>query len=110
MENTKEAIIWSYEIIGLEEKKQLQSLEFNELKQRFSSYLNHLIEKDFNRLISILYRIDIPREKISAALSNNSDERTAGEILTDLIIARQMEKIKTRKAYRENSEIIPGKS
>ncbi|MFI5134400.1 MAG: hypothetical protein ACHQD9_00975 [Chitinophagales bacterium] len=60
--------------------------------------LNFLLDHDFEKLLWILYRIDVPEEKANQALAEKSDHSPA-EILADLIIARQIEKAKTRLQY-----------
>ena len=84
---------------------QLKIQDFSEedkaedLEQRLADYLNDLVATNFNKLIEILYRIDISQEKAVAALANASTDETSGEILAKLVIARQKEKIHFRKLY-----------
>jgi len=60
--------------------------------------LNFLLDHDFEKLIWILYRIDVSEEKAKQALAEKSDHSPA-EVLADLIIARQIEKARTRLNY-----------
>ena len=96
----RQAIIWSYQVfdIILEEKNDNIDLE-----KALAAYLNNLIVKDFNLLISILYRIDIAQEKAVLALSENSEKETAGKTLARLIIERQKEKLYYRNLYKNKS-------
>lgn len=93
----KEAIVWSYRILDLPELERNETPEALELK--LANYLNDLIVNDFNKLIGILYRIDISQEKAVAALAESVDKETGGETLARLIIDRQKEKIYYRKLY-----------
>jgi len=95
------ALQWSFELFALEHSKPNINKSQEELKKVLAQYLNGLIIEDFNLLISILYRIDIPQEKANLALAKKNETTSAGEILAELIIQRQLQKIKTRKAYRE---------
>ncbi len=92
----KKALLWSCEIFGLENR---EYADLEKLREVLSNYLNRIIIEDFNKLIAILYRIDIPEGKARAALAAKKEEESAGEILTDLIIERQLQKIKTWRKY-----------
>jgi len=70
-----------------------------------SGYINPLITNNFNKLISILYRLDINETKLMQLLHDNPAE-DAGMIIADLIIERQLQKIKSRKENTGNN-IIP---
>lgn len=96
-----EALQWSFELLALESSKPNLDKSPGELKKVLAQYLDRLIIEDFSLLISLLYRIDIPQEKASLALAEKNEVTSAGEILAELIIQRQLQKIKTRRAYRE---------
>jgi len=67
--------------------------------------INELIQNDFQKLISILYRLDINEEKLKHLLKENT-QSDAGLIITDLIIERQIQKIKSRQQFsRRDNEI-----
>lgn len=94
------ALLWSYEIVAPEKALISKDENFEDLTKKLSIYLNQLLDKDFNKLISILYRIDVSQEKASKALAANKNIESAGDTLARLIIHRQMEKIETRRKYR----------
>lgn len=56
-----------------------------------------LMTKDFNRLINILYRIDVSEEKLKEALALSNDNPAS--IITKMILDRQLQKVATRKKY-----------
>ena len=60
--------------------------------------IRHLLDNDFERLINGLYRIDVSEEKVKQALSASGD--IAEEIAT-LIIKREMQKVETRRKYKD---------
>ncbi|CAI9685672.1 hypothetical protein CMT42_03535 [Elizabethkingia anophelis] len=62
-------------------------------------YLDGLIQSDFNKLLSILYHIDVSEEKVKKALAENKDKLPAGQIIAALLIERENEKIKLRAKY-----------
>ena len=88
--------------LGLELK---ESISTDELKNLLSLHIHHLINNDFNKLVGILYRIDVSETKLRQLLENNPAE-DAGIIIAELIIERQIQKINSRKENKSNN-IIP---
>jgi len=82
-----------------------EGLSIDELKKIIADYINPLITNNFNKLISILYRMDINESKLKQLLADNPD-KDAGMIIADLIIERQIQKIKSRKENKSDN-IIP---
>lgn len=95
----RKALVWSYQILGLKEIYGGNNQHYEELKEHLVNYLDQLIREDFTKLISILYRIDVSQEKAKAALTQKSEIQTAGRIIAELIIARQLQKVKYRRQY-----------
>lgn len=75
-------------------------LSIDELRKKIADYINPLISNDFNKLISILYRLDINETKL-VQLLHDTPGQDAGMIIADLIIERQLQKIKSREAFRK---------
>jgi len=84
--------------IDLREKRSLE-----ELKVFLSGYIDHLISNNPDKLVSILSRVDVSEKELKANLQNK--EENASSIMAQMIIERQMEKIKTRERYRSNDDI-----
>ncbi len=90
----------------MEEEKMIQSLA-GELgltvqghdpalyKQALIDRINELLQTDFPKLVAMLYRMDVSETKLKALLKENPDT-DAGAIITELIIERQLQKIKSR--------------
>ncbi len=74
------------------------------LKEKLSQHVRHLILNDFQKLVSVLYRIDVSEAKLKYLLKENAD-KDAGLIIADLIIERQLQKIKSRQDFRQDSNI-----
>ncbi len=74
-----------------------EQLPPDELETFLSEKLNALIRSDFNMLITILYRVDVSENKLKKLLRDSPGE-DAGRIMARLIIERQLEKIKARRA------------
>ena len=70
-----------------------------------SAYLNELIVHDFERLIFLLYRIDVDEKKIKTLLQQEAGTN-AGETIATLIIERQLQKIKSRQQNRRDKNDI----
>ena len=63
----KEALEITASELDIVEKK-----DHAELRKQIVDQINYLIEKDFQRLVSILYRLDVSEEKLREALNLNS--------------------------------------
>lgn len=73
----------------------------------FAERVNDLILHDFNRLILILYRLDISEDKLRKLLKDKTpdDSIATAEIICGLIIERQIEKLRSRKHYPPDENI-----
>ncbi|MCO5260271.1 MAG: hypothetical protein M9916_09025 [Crocinitomicaceae bacterium] len=87
------------ELVGLPAKAS-ETSDNAKLYVELCEYLNHLIDTDFNQLVSILYRIDVSEQKVRLALANAPQNKGAGEIIADLIINREIQKQEWREKYK----------
>lgn len=71
---------------------------FEEFRKYIITKINQWIRDDFDRLLYILYRIDVHEDTIRSLLKKHNGENAA-EVITDLIIERQRQKIATRKMF-----------
>jgi len=76
---------------------------FHEMRKKLQVEVNRLVETDFQRLVDILYRIDVNERKLKFLLQENVGEDTP-VIIADLIIERQMEKLRTRTAFKTDQQ------
>lgn len=83
---------------------QLTALQKLEMKERLIEYINHLLLHDFNKLVQILYRVDVDEKKLKELLQQNA-HTDAAVIIADLLIQRQEEKIKTKEAFKQSDNI-----
>jgi hypothetical protein len=83
----------------------LRGNDFAANKQLLAERINELIQKDFQKLVSILYRLDISEEKLKYLLKENSDS-DAGFIIAELIIERQIQKKKSRQQFSKRDDDI----
>lgn len=69
-----------------------------ELLELLTVYIQELINKDFEHLLWLLYRIDVGEKKVKAAIENAAPDQAA-KIIAEHILAREKEKVATRKKY-----------
>ena len=74
-------------------------------KQDILATINYLIEHDMQKLLFILYRVDVAEEKIRASLSNSMNE-DAAEIIYQHIHDREVEKAASRKKYSSSGGFL----
>lgn len=77
-----------------------ESLSGDELSRRLKVFILDLLQHDFHRLCNLIYRHDVPESKFNEALSG-PDIEVQAEAIAQLVIEREMQKIASRKAYRE---------
>jgi hypothetical protein len=68
------------------------------LERVLAERINIMITADFNRLISLLYRIDVSETKLKQLLKENAGT-DAGLLIARLILERQWQKIETRRKF-----------
>lgn len=64
--------------------------------------INQMINEDFNRLISILYRMDINEHQLKHLLAENNNTN-AGLVIAHMMIERYAKKIADRKLFFGNN-------
>lgn len=75
-----------------------ENISLSELKEQLTQYINELINTDFEKLIFYLYRIDVHEAKMKQLLQAHEGENAAS-LIAQLIIDRQVQKIKTRAEF-----------
>src|SRR5215210_4343060 len=71
--------------------RQLTVLEQADVRQALIGQLNYLLLNDFNRLVQLLYRVDVDEEKMKKLLQDQP-QTDAAVLIADLLIQRQKEK------------------
>src|SRR6186997_1217665 len=74
-------------------------------KQILAEKIDHLINNDFQKLVSILYRMDVSETKLKQLLNENPGTNAA-LIITDLMIERQEQRMISRQQFRKKDENI----
>ncbi len=73
----------------------------DEIRRSLATHITHLINNDFNQLVSLLYRIDVSENKLKHLL-RRQEGQDSGQLIADLIIERQLQKIRSRKESRKS--------
>ena len=76
-----------------------------ELHRMLTTHINTLLNSGLEKLINLLYRLDINESKIRESLSDNVGQ-DAAPLIANLIIERQEEKIKSRQQYTRRDQSI----
>ena len=82
----------------------LTVFEKEELREQLKDYINYLLLNDFNKLVQLLYQVDVNEQKLKQLIKENP-QMDASVLITDLLIQRQEEKIKTRETFKSNDDI-----
>ena len=69
------------------------------LENRLTSIVSHFLDKDMNRLLNSLYRIDFDELKFKKILLEETPENLSRRIAQE-IIKRELQKVKTREKYK----------
>ena len=70
------------------------------IREHMVAKVAELMSKDYERFITNLYRIDVSESKVSEIM-HSKDRTTIHEKLADLIIERQLQRVKTQILYHE---------
>ena len=102
MENQQK--IQEYTLQLLEENN-ISFSSFEEFRKYIIHKVNDWILNNFDHLLYMLYRIDVHEDKVRKLLKEHKGENAA-EIIADLIIERQHQKIESRKLFKFTTENV----
>ena len=74
-------------------------------REQLAAAINDCILTDFDKLLQILYRLDIDEARLRSLLKEIPG-KDAGVIIADLIIDRQAQKIKSRRQFNQRDNDI----
>ncbi|HNP21395.1 MAG TPA: hypothetical protein PKM63_09855 [Panacibacter sp.] len=83
---------------------QVQSLD--NMRDRLAAFINELAANNFEKLVGLLYRIDVNEAKLKLMIVQNKGT-DVGYIVADAIIKRQQEKLATWTQYSKRNDDIP---
>ena len=76
---------------------------YEELFSQLNEHLCHLLDRDYHRLILLLYQIDVSEKQIVKTELNFPDV-SKSELLTELIILRELKKVLIKNYFKENPD------
>ncbi len=76
---------------------------YEELFSQLNEHLRKLLDRDYHRLILLLYQIDVSENQIIRTELNFPDVPKS-ELLTELIILRELKKVLIRNYFKENPD------
>ena len=74
-------------------------------KQALIEQINLLIIHDFNRLVNMLYRMDVSEARINDLLKQQAG-KDAAEIIAALMIERELQRIRSRRQFKQDTNDI----
>jgi hypothetical protein len=100
---TAEQIIKDFTLFGMEITfSGMLDWAYEELFEQMLKHITHLMAYDHQKLLSLLYQID-PSEKKVIEEYTQDHEIPYNEILTRMIIEREIVKVLTRLYFKDNS-------
>lgn len=75
-----------------------------DLLQDLSYHINYLITNNFNKLIALLYRLDVSEEQLRNLLKQHTD-KLASDSIAKLIIERQQMKMRMKTSFKKDENI-----
>ena len=70
--------------------------DLEKLENWLTGEIGYLMDRDFQKLMNILYRIDVSEEKTKVALSQSHPAKG----IAKLILERELQKVASREKYR----------
>ena len=80
-----------------------QVISEDNLLHKLSEFVADLIENNFQRLILLLYKLDISEKKLRQLLMETDED--AAVLIARLIIERETQKVITRNSFRKENDI-----
>jgi hypothetical protein len=73
---------------------------YQELFEQIYPHIDNMMVEEYEKLLNIMYRIDLDEHKITAYLKQNPMADTS-EVITDLILKRELQKVVIRNLYKK---------
>jgi hypothetical protein len=83
--------------------KDVELLQNQSYLEDLASEINQLILTNFEKLVQLLYRIDVSEAKLKTLLKENP-EKDAGKLIAWLMTERQLKKIKQKATVQQNDD------
>lgn len=93
-------LLQKHGILDVQPLEKVPDLSMEELKNIVSRQVLYLLERDMERLMQAMYRIDVPEQLFKAALVS---ENPAAQ-LAELVLQRELLKVQTRRWYASKQQ------
>ena len=77
-----------------------EGIAMHQLHEKLITFINDLIKNDFQRLVAILYKVDVDEGRLKRILKEKAGEDAAA-IIAKLIIERELQKIESREQFKK---------
>jgi vacuolar-type H+-ATPase catalytic subunit A/Vma1 len=77
-----------------------QEISEEQLVNILTPIIHHMLDRDFERLLQVCYRIDLGEKKLQKILHDSTPDQLAKDLAV-AIVARQKMKIEIRRRYSE---------
>ena len=78
---------------------ELPSPSFEEVLAYLEGAISHLLDHDFERLLQIMYRIDIDENRFKEVFQSEESKEIVAK-LARMVLDRELEKVRTRAEYK----------
>lgn len=100
IQETAAQIIKDFEMFGMDVKFSGNAYNaYEELFEQIEPHIRKMVDTNRQKFLGILYRIDVSDIQVKKAVESNSSE-SFSEIMTDLIIKRELQKVVIRNHYK----------
>ncbi len=82
------------------------SLSQDALRDALAAGINEMILHRFDRLVQLLYRMDVPEKKLKQLLQDQPGT-DAGQLIAALVLEREQQKIATRRQFSQHRKADP---
>ena len=72
--------------------------------EQMAAFINDLIDRDFARLVQLLYRLDVSEDKLKSVLLEHPTG-DAGDMIAGLIMERIAQREKAKELFKQKGEI-----
>ena len=72
--------------------------------EQMAAFINDLVDKDFSRLVQILYRLDVSEDKLKSVLLEHPTG-DAGDMIAALIIERIAQRERAKNLFKQQQDI-----
>lgn len=72
--------------------------------EQLAEFIHQLIDKDFSRLVQLLYRLDVSEAKLRSVLLEHPTG-DAGEMIAQLILERIDQREKNKQLFKQQGDI-----